>query len=157
MSRFQKNRVVFWTIFIDQLIRGQRFWEVVCFTANKQTDDSRRARGKLPLEEEYHNTRCSVCAAMQVGPGRGFWVRTGSSRPALAPEARQFCDFCLCKYNKVLLIWLVYQCSRCVQRSSQVIKETHERFCSLNFYFPWVSKTQPNHWTKRMMNTRLTT
>jgi len=26
-----------------------------------------------------------------------------------------------------------------------------------SFFFSWVSKTQPNHWTKRMANTRLAT
>jgi len=28
---------------------------------------------------------------------------------------------------------------------------------SLSFFLSWVSKTQPNHWTKRMANTRLAT
>jgi len=27
----------------------------------------------------------------------------------------------------------------------------------LSFFLPWVSKTQPNHWTKRMANARLAT
>jgi len=27
----------------------------------------------------------------------------------------------------------------------------------LSFFFSWVSKTQPNHWTKRMANTQLAT
>jgi len=27
---------------------------------------------------------------------------------------------------------------------------------SFSFFLCWVSKTQPNHWTKRMANTRLT-
>jgi len=29
--------------------------------------------------------------------------------------------------------------------------------CFLSFFFSWVSKTQPNHWTMRTVNTRLAT
>ena len=30
-------------------------------------------------------------------------------------------------------------------------------FCMYRFFFSWVSKTQPNHWAKRIATTRLTT
>jgi len=66
---------------------------------------------------------------------------------------RQY-DICVLKSSMTTALMLVAGLNLLPEKVSR-FSELSSEFCS--FFLSWVSKTQPNHWTKRMANTRLAT
>jgi len=66
-----------------------------------------------------------------------------------------------CPYKKHLLLGDLNtskSCQNSSQTPSPLASDSQKQICRLiSFFLSWISKTQPNHWTKRMENTRLAT